>query len=155
MNPITIRSNSNAPRDSTGRADGGTLPSASTRSVTNSTLVSSVKPFSVRCAAANAARAASALPGQTIASSDPWHGADPRARGPQGMSALDLAVSGVPDIDRFTVGDCKGATIQALIERAPDMKLSGNARVLREFEALKLKGCAGVAQLEGRRFVSR
>jgi ankyrin repeat protein len=82
-------------------------------------------------------------------------GADPRARGPQGMSALDLAVSGVPDIDRFTAGDCQGATIQALIERAPDMKLSGNARVLRELEALKLKGCAGVAQIEGRRFVSR
>jgi hypothetical protein len=82
-------------------------------------------------------------------------GANPRVRGPDGLSALDLAVSGVPDIDRFTVGDCQGATILALIEHAPDLKLSGNQRVLRELEALKLKGCAGVAQLEGRRFVSR
>ncbi len=82
-------------------------------------------------------------------------GADPRARGPEGLSALDLAVSGVSDIDRFTVGNCQTAAIRALIDRAPDLKLSTNQSVLRQLDALKLKGCAGVALLEGRPLASR
>ncbi len=54
------------------------------------------------------------------------HGADPYAENPDGSSALALAVSGTPDIDKFTVGDCQTDTVKALLERAPDLKLKDN-----------------------------
>ena len=52
------------------------------------------------------------------------HGADPRAAGPDGSSALAAAVSGVPDIDKFTLGHCQTETVQALLDAAPDLRLS-------------------------------
>lgn len=50
-------------------------------------------------------------------------GADPHTRHPDGSTALDFAVSGVPDIDRFTVRDCQAATVKVLLARAPDVRL--------------------------------
>lgn len=79
-------------------------------------------------------------------------GADAHARLSDGMNALTFAVIGAPDIDRFTAMDCQGAAIQALLVRAPDLKLGGSERVIREIAATKLKGCAGMAQLVGSRF---
>ncbi len=70
------------------------------------------------------------------------HGANPRLASSEGITALDLARSGVPDIDRFTVFDCQTETIRAL--RAADPKLAdhterlpGIARVL-----LRMKRCS-------------
>ena len=51
-------------------------------------------------------------------------GADPSQKSCGGSTALDVAVSGVPDIDRFTVGDCQTATVKVLLERAPNLRLS-------------------------------
>jgi ankyrin repeat protein len=50
-------------------------------------------------------------------------GADPRFAAPDGSSALAAAVSGVPDIDKFTLGDCQTETVQALLDAAPDLRL--------------------------------
>jgi hypothetical protein len=51
------------------------------------------------------------------------HGADPRMVDAHGDSALTLAISGVPDIDKFTLGSCQGATVKALLDAAPDLKV--------------------------------
>ena len=53
-------------------------------------------------------------------------GADPYAEAGNGANSLAVAVGGVPDIDRFTVCSCQTETVQALLERAPDLKLKGN-----------------------------
>ena len=79
-------------------------------------------------------------------------GADAHAQLSDGMNALTFAVLGANDIDRFTVTDCQGPTIKALIERSPDLKLRGSARVMQAVAAAKLKGCAGVAALLGNRY---
>ena len=42
------------------------------------------------------------------------HGADTRLRDRDGSTALDFAITGVSDIDRFTLFDCQSATIKAL-----------------------------------------
>ena len=49
-------------------------------------------------------------------------GANPRLATKDGVTAIDLARSGVPDIDRFTVFDCQDETVKALL--AADPKLS-------------------------------
>jgi len=69
------------------------------------------------------------------------HNADARARTPKGMNALDLAFTGVMDIDRFTAGDCQASTIKTLIERAPDLKLEGVSAIEKAVLPRKLKGC--------------
>ena len=74
-------------------------------------------------------------------------GADAHAQMSNGSNALTFAVLGANDIDRFTAADCQGPTIKALIERVPDLKLQGSARILRTVAAVKLKSCAGVAML--------
>jgi uncharacterized protein len=79
-------------------------------------------------------------------------GADAHSQLDDGTNALTFAVLGAPDIDRFTAIDCQGPTVKTLIERAPDLKLRGSARVLRAVAAVKLKSCAGVAQLLGTRY---
>ena len=63
----------------------------------------------------------------TIASELLSRGADPRAKHPDGATALDFAVSGVPDIDRFTVRDCQTATVKLLLSKAPELKLQNSS----------------------------
>jgi ankyrin repeat protein len=41
-------------------------------------------------------------------------GANPRLTDLHGMTALDLAITGVSDIDRFTLFDCQNETVKAL-----------------------------------------
>jgi len=79
-------------------------------------------------------------------------GADAHIQMSDGMNALTFAVLGANDIDRFTAVDCQGLTIKALIDRVPDLKLQGSARVLRTVASAKLKSCAGFAQLLGTRY---
>ncbi|PYT15860.1 MAG: hypothetical protein DMG59_12255 [Acidobacteria bacterium] len=55
--------------------------------------------------------------------------------------ALDAAVGGVPDIDRFTVGRCQAETVKALIEKTPSLRLNAGATALR---LAKLGGCKDV-----------
>jgi hypothetical protein len=74
------------------------------------------------------------------------HGADPRARSSQGLNALDVAILGSTDIDRFTLGHCQTETIQALLSNAPDLKVT-NSEAQHAIEAAKLKGCAVMERL--------
>jgi ankyrin repeat protein len=50
------------------------------------------------------------------------HGADPRIKDRNGDSALAVAISGVGDIDKFTLGHCQAATVKALLDAAPDLR---------------------------------
>lgn len=49
------------------------------------------------------------------------HGANPRVATSDGITAIDLARSGVPDIDRFTVFDCQDDTVRALLAADPKL----------------------------------
>jgi hypothetical protein len=72
------------------------------------------------------------------------HGANPRAATLDGYNVLAAALGGVPDIDRFTLGACQAATVQALKRKDPSLRLPDNlwARVA-QFSAgvAKLRGC--------------
>ena len=72
-------------------------------------------------------------------------GANPRAATPDGYNVLAAALGGVPDIDRFTLGSCQAATVQALKRKDPSLRLPDNlwARVA-QFSAgvAKLRGCS-------------
>ena len=68
-------------------------------------------------------------------------GANPRLPTREGITAIDLARSGVPDIDRFTVFDCQDDTVKALLAADPKLpdhteNLPGIARLL-----MKTKRC--------------
>jgi ankyrin repeat protein len=41
--------------------------------------------------------------------------------------ALDAAVSGSTDIDRFTLGHCQVETVKALLEKSPGLRLKANS----------------------------
>ncbi|HEX7677972.1 MAG TPA: ankyrin repeat domain-containing protein [Thermoanaerobaculia bacterium] len=48
-------------------------------------------------------------------------GANPRLPMRDGVTAIDLARTGVPDIDRFTVFDCQDDTVKALLAADPNL----------------------------------
>jgi uncharacterized protein len=74
-------------------------------------------------------------------------GADPRAETADGDSALAAAVSGVPDIDKFTVGHCQTSTVATLLKTAPDLKLKDNFYGRAARLAARAAGCAEVVSL--------
>ena len=56
-------------------------------------------------------------------------GADPRLRDRDGSTALDFAITGVTDIDRFTLFDCQSDTIKVLREAgAPPSKTAAKLK---------------------------
>lgn len=62
-------------------------------------------------------------------------GANPRLSMRDGVTAIDLARSGVPDVDRFTVFNCQEETVKALLAADPKLpdhsaNLPGVARML-------------------------
>ena len=74
-------------------------------------------------------------------------GADPRLRNGHGGRAVDLAVSGVPDIDNFTLGRCQTGAVKALLEAAPDIRPSRSA-ISKGLSLVQSKdGCAELRQL--------
>ena len=50
------------------------------------------------------------------------YGADAHATLANGDTALDLAIGGVADIDRFTLGNCQADTVKLLRARAPELR---------------------------------
>ncbi len=54
-------------------------------------------------------------------------GANPRVAGPDGVRAVDLAVAGVSDIDRFTLFSCQEDTIRVLRNADPSSPVSPRA----------------------------
>jgi hypothetical protein len=57
------------------------------------------------------------------------HGANARAALPNGDTALDRAVSGVADIDRFTWGNCQSDTVRVLRQNVPDLRPKNIAKL--------------------------
>lgn len=74
-------------------------------------------------------------------------GADAYAETSNGDSALASAVGGVPDIDKFTVGKCQTATVQALLKKAPELKLKDNFYGRAARMAARVAGCTEVLDL--------
>ena len=64
-------------------------------------------------------------------------GANPRLPMRDGVTAIDLARSGVPDIDRFTVFNCQDDTVKALL--AADPKLPDHSENLPRVARMLMK----------------
>ncbi|GEM_PF-433998 len=73
--------------------------------------------------------------------------ADPYAETPDGDNALVMAVGGVPDIDKFTVGKCQAQTVAALLKKAPDLRLKDNLHGHAARLAAHTGGCTDVLAL--------
>lgn len=56
------------------------------------------------------------------------HHADPRLKRPNGETALDWAMSGMTDVDRFTFFQCQDSTARLLRDAAPGVKPQSGAR---------------------------
>lgn len=63
-------------------------------------------------------------------------GANPRAVAPDGIRAVDLAMTGVADIDRFTLFECQDQTVRTLRNAAPSTPVNPRARAW-----ARIKGC--------------
>jgi ankyrin repeat protein len=48
-------------------------------------------------------------------------GADPRVKAKDGATALDFAITGVSDIDKFTLFQCQESTVSLLVLRRPEL----------------------------------
>lgn len=57
------------------------------------------------------------------------HGADARATLSNGENALDFALSGMADIDRFTFGHCQSDTVRLLRQSVPDLHPKDSAKL--------------------------
>ncbi len=71
-------------------------------------------------------------------------GADPHAVAADGANVLSIALSGVPDIEHFTLGSCQNETVHVLKRRYPDLHLPDNlwARLAQVAGGVaKLRGC--------------
>ena len=55
-------------------------------------------------------------------------GADPRVKRPNGETALDWAMSGMTDIDRWTFYDCQDSTAKLLHDAAPSVQPLAGAK---------------------------
>jgi ankyrin repeat protein len=72
-------------------------------------------------------------------------GADPRITDRHGATALEAALTGAADIDRFTVFDCQADTVRALLRsnlQPPRTSINAAAR-----RVARIKGCNEAVQL--------
>jgi ankyrin repeat protein len=76
-------------------------------------------------------------------------GADPYAEDSSGASALSMAVSGgaFSDIDRPLLGECQTELVEALLQKAPDLRLKNNFAGRFARKMARLKGCSDVLDL--------
>jgi ankyrin repeat protein len=79
------------------------------------------------------------------------HGADPNARGLGGSTALSVAVSGgaLTDLDRPLFGGCHPATVRALLEHDPTLRLPDTVASREAMWWARFHGCAEVLTLVG------
>lgn len=77
------------------------------------------------------------------------HGADPRAGGPDGSTALTVAVSGgaLTDIDRPLFGGCHAATVRALLAHDPTLRVPDTIAGREALWWARFHGCAEVLTL--------
>jgi hypothetical protein len=83
------------------------------------------------------------------------HGADPYAETTDGDSALTVAIGGVPDIDKFTVGKCQTDTVAALLKKVPNLQLKDNFHGRAARLAVQAAGCVDVLSLLDRKPVQQ
>ena len=74
-------------------------------------------------------------------------GADPRLRTPDGATALRAAVTGANDLDHFTLGQCQTDTVEAILARAPDMRLGDRFGDRLALRLARWRGCRKVVRL--------
>jgi len=79
------------------------------------------------------------------------YGADPHAQGPGGTTPLSQAVSGgaMTDIDRPLFGGCRRATVGALMDHDPSLRVTHNAAGMQAIWWARFHGCEEVLQLIG------
>lgn len=79
------------------------------------------------------------------------HGANPRARGFGGSTALTYAVSGgaMSDIDRPLLGGCRAETVRALKEHDPQLDMPDTIAGWNALWWARFHGCADVLALVG------
>jgi ankyrin repeat protein len=77
------------------------------------------------------------------------HGADVHARGLGGATALSVAVSGgaLMDIDRPLFGGCHAATVRALLEHDPTLRLPDSIAGTEALWWARFHGCADVLKM--------
>ncbi len=77
------------------------------------------------------------------------HGADPRARGIGGSTALSVAVSGgaLSDLDRPLFGGCHPATVRALLKHDPTLRLPDSIAGREALWWARFHGCADVLKM--------
>ena len=63
--------------------------------------------------------------------------ADPHVKEADGNTALDYALTGISDIDKFTIFQCQDSTVALLLRRYPDLRPQRSSRTF-----AKVKGCA-------------
>ncbi len=68
-------------------------------------------------------------------------GANAHLADQHGATALDLALAGVPDIDRFTLFDCQNDTVRALVRADPTLLRHAGAPTPAARTWARLKGC--------------
>lgn len=68
-------------------------------------------------------------------------GANPRIADRHGATAFDLALSGVPDIDRFTLFDCQSETVKVLQSADPTLRGHVGLATPAARTWARLKGC--------------
>jgi hypothetical protein len=74
-------------------------------------------------------------------------GAKPDARDRDGYTALNAAIGGVPDHDRFTIGHCQTDTVRALLDRAPQLRLTDTFADNTAMRVAKFAGCSDIVHL--------
>ncbi|HEX9164236.1 MAG TPA: ankyrin repeat domain-containing protein, partial [Thermoanaerobaculia bacterium] len=62
--------------------------------------------------------------------------ADPHVKAKDGSTALDFALTGISDIDKFTLFRCQDSTVSLLLRRYPDLRGSETSSA-RAFAAVK------------------
>jgi ankyrin repeat protein len=74
-------------------------------------------------------------------------GADATLKGKEGRDALEAAVSGVGDIDRFTLGHCQTETVRALLAANPNLKLREDFWSTASVHIARFAGCREMLSL--------
>jgi ankyrin repeat protein len=80
------------------------------------------------------------------------HGANPRYRGEWGETPLALALSGgaFTDLtDRPLLGGCRPATVRAILEADPEIRLDDNSASKRAYLFARFHGCVDSIQMIG------
>jgi len=71
-------------------------------------------------------------------------GADPNLADAHGRTALSAAITGVADIDCFTLGQCQKDTVRAILEVAPRARITERAKKGSSLVIARIGGCSDV-----------